>query len=69
MVWDALGKERDEPMDKAELMNSLDRQDTFGHVEFGNVFRERIVLDQPELGPNPTRPCQQTPPYLSHFFL
>lgn len=28
-------------------MDCLDGKDTLGHVEFGNVFRERIVLDQP----------------------
>lgn len=35
------------PMNKAQLVNGLDRQDTLGHVKLGDVFRERVVLDQP----------------------
>jgi hypothetical protein len=34
-------------MDKAQLVDGLDRQDTLGHVKLGDVFRKRIVLDQP----------------------
>lgn len=34
-------------MDKAQLMNGLDRQDTLGHVKLGDVLRECVVLDQP----------------------
>lgn len=37
----------DIPMDKAEVVNSLNSQDTLCHVELCNVFRKGVVLDQP----------------------
>lgn len=34
-------------MDEAELVNSLDGEDAFGHVKLGHVFGEGVVLDEP----------------------
>lgn len=37
------------PMDKAQLVDGLDCQDALGHIELGDVLRERVILDQPRL--------------------
>jgi hypothetical protein len=34
-------------MDEAQVVDRLDGQDTFRHIELSDVFREGIVLDQP----------------------
>ena len=34
-------------MNETQLVNGFDCQDTLRHVEFGYIFRERIVLDKP----------------------
>lgn len=34
-------------MNKPELVNGFNGQDTFGHVKLRNVFRKGIVFDQP----------------------
>jgi hypothetical protein len=37
-------------MNEAHFVYGLDRQDTFGHVEPSNVFRESVILDEHRLG-------------------
>lgn len=37
-------------MDETKIMHSLNSQDTFGHVELGDVLRESVVFDEPIYG-------------------
>ena len=36
----------DVAVDESKLVDSLNRKNTFGHIEAGNVFRERVVFDE-----------------------
>ena len=39
-------------MNKAELVDCLDGEDTFRHVELGYILGEGVVLDQPKMSRN-----------------
>ena len=43
-------------MDEAQIVDRLDREDTFRHVKLGDVLGERIVLDQPGVSALATPP-------------
>lgn len=37
----------DVTMDETKIVHSLNSQDTLGHVELCDVFRERVIFDKP----------------------
>jgi hypothetical protein len=45
-VWGQHESRRDEPMDKTELVDSLDCQGDFCHVEASDVLGKDLVLDE-----------------------
>lgn len=47
-----LAAEENAPVDETELVDCLDGKDALGHVELGDVLREGVVLDEPEIAHN-----------------